>query len=253
MIKNISIALIAKNAQKTLRPCLESLTDFSEVIIYDNGSSDETITIAKSFSNVTVVQGEWFGFGKTKKHASSLATNDWIFSLDTDEHISKELVNELQNLELHHNKIYEVQRDNYYNNKLIKCCGWYGETIVRLYNRKTTDYNEDSVHEKVIDDNLEKVKLNHVIEHYSFECVGDFLNKIQTYSEIFAKEHEGKKEASVFKANFRGFFAFFKSYILRKGFSCGFEGFVISLFAGLGTTVKYLKLHERNKKLKLKN
>jgi len=70
--------------------------------------------------------------------------------------------------------------------------------------------------------------------------------KIQSYSEIYANDMQGKKQVSVFAGVGRGLFAFIKSYFFRKGIFCGFEGFVIAFFHGLGTTVKYLKLHEKN-------
>jgi hypothetical protein len=57
---------------------------------------------------------------------------------------------------------------------------------------------------------------------------------------------QGKKDVSIFAGLGRGIFAFIKSYFFRKGIFCGFEGFTIAFFHGLGTTVKYLKLYEKN-------
>lgn len=246
MSNKISIVLITKNAAKTLSECLEQLTSFDEVVVYDNGSEDATIKIASTFSNVQLHQGSFFGFGKTKAHAVNLAKNDWVFALDADEILSDDLVKELLNMTLDENCIYKVQRDNYYNNRHIKCCGWYPETIVRFFNKKMTNYNDVMVHEEVEVKNLSIKNLSYPMKHYSFDSIADFLTKIQKYSEIYADEHKHKKSSSIVKALFRGFFMFFKSYILKAGFKCGFEGFVISFFAGLGTTIKYLKLGEKN-------
>lgn len=245
-MNQISIVLITKNEENSLKKCLDSLQAFDEVIIYDNGSQDKTLEIAKEYSNVVLSQGEFFGFGKTKKHAVSLAKNEWIFSIDADEVMSDELSKELLSMDLNTNTIYQVRRDNYYNNRHIKCCGWYPERIFRLFNKNSTDFNELAVHEKVEEKDLKQEKLIHPINHYSFHKVGDFLDKIQKYSEIYADEHKGKKSSSVLKAILRGKSMFIKSYIIKGGFRCGFEGFVISFFAGLGTCVKYLKLREKN-------
>lgn len=243
---NVTVVIITKNAQKTLKETLESLKSFTEVVIYDNGSEDETIAIANAYENVVVKQGEFFGFGKTKAYAANFASNDWIFSLDADERITQPLLDELVQMTLEEGHVYEVQRDNYYHDKLIKCCGWYGERIVRLYNRKETNFDDAMVHENVMVKSLKTKHLMHPITHHSFYCVADFMGKIQKYSEIYAKDHCGKKDASIAKALFRGFFMFFKSYFLKGGIKSGFEGFVISFFAGLGTTVKYIKLREKN-------
>jgi len=242
----ISIVLITKDAALSLKKCLDSLQRFDDVTIYDNGSTDETISIAERFDNVTIHTGPFLGFGKSKAHAATLAKNDWVFSLDSDEPMSPELVDELLTMPLEPQNIYQVRRDNYYHDKHIKCCGWYPEVIVRLYNRTMTNYDDAMVHEKVDEKSLHLQKLTHPIMHFSFFSVADFMNKIQKYSEIYANDHQGKKSASIPKAILRGKSMFFKSYLIKGGWKCGFEGFVISFFAGLGTTVKYLKLREKN-------
>ena len=245
-MNNISVVLITKNSDKTLKASLESLKAFDDVIIYDNGSSDTSLDIAKSFDNVQLHQGEFFGFGKTKAHAVSLAKHPWVFSLDSDETITPELSEELLNMHLEKSSVYYVRRDNFYNGRHIKCCGWYPEKIVRLFNKEKTNFDDSVVHEKIEVKDLALKNLKNPITHHSFHSVSDFLDKIQKYSEIYAQEHKGKKSSSILKAILRGKSMFIKSYIIKGGFKCGFEGFVISFFAGLGTCVKYLKLREKN-------
>ncbi|MDQ6988971.1 MAG: glycosyltransferase family 2 protein [Mariprofundaceae bacterium] len=245
-MNQISVVMITKNAEKVLVQCLASLAKFDDVVLYDNGSSDQTLNIAAQFDNVVVFQGEFMGFGRTKAHAASLAKHDWIFSLDADEPMSPRLVEELLTMQLGEQTCYQVRRDNYFRGKHIKCCGWYPEYIVRLYHRNTTNFSDAKVHETVKIQGLSVKNLHHPIEHYSFFTVADFLTKIQSYSEIYADDMRGKKKVSVFVGVLRGLFAFIKSYFFRKGMFYGFEGFVIAFFHGLGTTMKYLKLYEKN-------
>lgn len=63
---NISVVVLAKNNEKTIGKTLNSLIEFDDVVVYDNGSTDGTISIAKGFKNVNLVQGEFKGFGWTK-------------------------------------------------------------------------------------------------------------------------------------------------------------------------------------------
>ena len=188
----ISIVLITKNAANSLEKCLNSLQKFDDVIVYDNGSSDNTVEIARSYSNVNLHQGDFFGFGKTKAHAVSLAKHDWVFSLDSDETITPELAEELLTMPLDDSTLYNVRRDNFYNGRHIKCCGWYPENIVRLFNKTKTNFDDSAVHEKIEVKNLKNSYLKFPINHYSFHSVADFLVKIQSYSEIYANEHKGK-------------------------------------------------------------
>jgi hypothetical protein len=73
---------------------------------------------------------------------------------------------------------------------------------------------------------------------------------MQTYSQLFAAQNQGKKSSSLPKAIFHGAFAFLKSYFLKKGFLAGKEGFIISAYNGHTAFYKYLKLLEANRQAK---
>ena len=61
MLDQISVVIICKNAATTLQKTLESTRDFDEVVIYDNGSEDESMDIASNFNNVSLHQGKFTG------------------------------------------------------------------------------------------------------------------------------------------------------------------------------------------------
>ena len=73
---NISVCIITKHSQNTLKDCLDSLKDFDEMILIDNGSSDETLAIARGYANVRVQESEFIGFGPLKNIAISYANID---------------------------------------------------------------------------------------------------------------------------------------------------------------------------------
>jgi hypothetical protein len=76
--------------------------------------------------------------------------------------------------------------------------------------------------------------------------VGDFIQKMGRYSDLFAREYCGKREASLATALGHGAFAFFKSYILQKGFRDRSAGFLISSYQAQTAFYKYMKLREAN-------
>ncbi|CAA6820004.1 MAG: Putative two-domain glycosyltransferase [uncultured Sulfurovum sp.] len=248
MINHISVVMIAKNAEQHIEASLESITNFNEVILYINNSTDKTEEIAKQYPNVTLIHGEFTGFGTTKKRAVSYARNDWILSLDSDEVLSKALIKEINKQELNKNKVYSILRNNYYKNKWVKCCGWNNNYVERLFNRTMTNFNTKEVHEGVITDNLTVEKLKNALNHYPFDNAGQLLSKMDSYATLYAKEHQGHKKSSPFKAFFSGFFAFLKNYFLQKGFLCGYTGLLISISNANGAFYKYIKLYEANKK-----
>jgi len=244
----ISVTILVKNGEKHLEQVLQALSGFSEVVVVDTGSTDKTIEIANTFPYVRLYERPFIGFGPSHNDLSSLASNDWILSVDSDEVVTKELFDELVSLVLDENTVYSIRRLNFFRNKIIYGCGWYPDPVYRLYNRKKTRFSDAQVHESLIVDGVKKAALKGHIKHYPYETIADFLSKMQRYSTLFAKQYQGKKKASLWHAIGHGLFAFFKSYILKRGFLSGSEGFIISLYNGHTAYYKYLKLQEVNSK-----
>jgi len=244
-IENISCAIIVKNAAATLSNTLDSLSCFNEVIIYDNGSTDGSIEIAQNYNNVTLVQGEFLGFGETKNKAASFANNAWILSLDADETLSPTFIKSLSSLVLNDSSAYQIVRTNFYRGREIKYC-WRKEHIVRLYNKDVTGFNLNKVHEFILTDGLNTPVIDGLINHYPYLNVSDFVNKAERYSTLFAQEKVSLKHSSPLKAILNAWFSFIKTYLLRGGFLDGYPGLLIA-FAHMSTNFfKYMKLYEAN-------
>jgi glycosyltransferase involved in cell wall biosynthesis len=86
----ISCCMIVKNEEAFLAQCLKSVKNYvDEIIIVDTGSTDNSVNIAKNYTD-RVYFHPWEGdFSRARNQALSYATGDWIFQIDGDE----ELVN----------------------------------------------------------------------------------------------------------------------------------------------------------------
>lgn len=243
---NISAVVLAKNNQKTIEKTLSALVEFDDVVVYDNGSTDDTIEIVKKFSNVNLIEGEFKGFGWTKNQAASFAKNDWILVVDSDEVIDKELLKELKEKILDNNCVYKLNFKAFYKDIQIKHCGWNNQKIKRLYNKSVTSYNSNDVHEDIITDNLKIEILRGNVEHYSYQAISEFVIKADRYSSLFAQNNVGKKSSSPAKAFFNGLYSFIKTYFFKQGFRDGYVGLIIAFSHMVTNFYKYIKLYELN-------
>ncbi|MBC8495897.1 polysaccharide deacetylase family protein [archaeon] len=91
MGEKLSLCMIAKNEEKFLVDCLNSVKDIvDEIILVDTGSKDKTVEIAKSFG-AKVFHFDWGDdFSEPRNISLRKATGDWILVLDPDERLAAE-------------------------------------------------------------------------------------------------------------------------------------------------------------------
>lgn len=82
----ISLCMIVKNEEEVLHRCLDSVYDIvDEINIVDTGSTDQTINIAKTYTNC-VFSFPWTGkFKDARNESFKYATKDYILYLDADD------------------------------------------------------------------------------------------------------------------------------------------------------------------------
>jgi glycosyltransferase involved in cell wall biosynthesis len=247
---NLSVVIITLNEEHAIAECLASVAWADEIIVVDSGSTDKTLEICSSYGAVIHCTTEWHGFGYQKNLALSLATKDWVLSLDADERVSDELRAEIIEA-INSDKdqaVYRIPRRSSYCGQFIKHSGWSPDYVVRLFPRLAAKFTDDIVHENVIfSGKLHTVK--HPILHISYVDLEEVLNKTNRYSTDGAvKLYNQGKRSSLSKAVLRGFWAFLRTYFLRLGFLDGRMGFVLAVSNAQTTYYRYLKLMLLNQK-----
>lgn len=243
----LSIVIVCKNEADVIAGTLQNLQEITDdVIVFDNGSSDTTITIVKQFK-VKLHEGDWEGFGKTKKKASALAKYDWILSLDADESLDAELKQSLQTVELNNEKdVYELRFKNFLGNKYLKYGEWGGDKHIRLFNRKIVNWDDAAVHEKLLlPKGITIKKLKGYVLHQTARNIKEYSSKMVEYALLNAEKYylQGKKSSWV-KMKIAPGFNFFNYYILKLGFLDGHAGYVCAKMTAWYTFLKYARLRE---------
>lgn len=241
----LSVVLIAHNEDRRIADCLKRLHFADEIVVVDSGSSDDTVEIARGFTD-RVHHVPWRGFGPQKQAAVELASHDMILNVDCDEWVTEELAAEILGLltsaELA--PAYLVPRRTFLGGKEIRHCGWYPDRTVRLFDRRKARFGPEPVHEKVLVEGEPRRCRGHLL-HYSFAGLADLIVKLNRYTDISARQmHEKGKRCGVFDLTVRPAAAFVKTYFVKLGFLDGMAGFEVAVAGAFSTFAKYQKLRE---------
>lgn len=248
MLAELSAVIITRNAAATLARTLDALEAVGEVVVYDNGSTDETLDIARRYANVSLHQGEFLGFGSTKRHAVLLARYDWILSLDADEAPTLQLLESLADWlpEADVEQVVEVYRENQLLGKPVYHSGWGNDWLIRVFHRRLHNFNDAVVHESVlVNRTTQTVRLEGCLEHLAITELGQFLDKINRYSTLRAQSGKLRVYPVAFIL-FKAMFAFWRAYLLQRGFLDGWRGLIIAVANANGVFWKYMKRRVRD-------
>jgi len=107
MHNHLSVVIITKNEEKFIKDAIVSAQFADEILVLDSGSMDDTCGNAEALG-VRIENQKWLGFGLQKNKAVELASNDWVFVLDSDERITLELQSEILNILKNPLEIYKT-------------------------------------------------------------------------------------------------------------------------------------------------
>ena len=243
-MSTVSVLILTRNEEKHIRACIEScLSVADEVIVIDDGSTDQTVAIAEELGARVIphaMNGDW---GAQQTFAISQATCHWIFFIDADERCSPELCEEIKQVVQGKDIAYLIQRENRFHHNKATHGVLRPDYVCRLMPAKGS-YVEGYVHPDIITP-YDKQRLKAPMYHYTYDTWEQYFNKFNHYTTIAAEQYyEAGKGCSFFKdILLRPSWAFFKIYILQGGCLDGRIGFVLSLYHYVYTVTKYVKLY----------
>jgi len=244
---NISVVIITFNEENKIRRTIEAVSSLTDdIIVIDSFSTDTTPDICRVL-HVTFVQQAWSGYGKQKNTGHTYAKYDWILSIDADEVVSAELLNELKNIQFSSPlQLFDIPFKTFFCNQLIRFGGWNPQSHIRLFNKKHTEWDSLAVHETLsYPANYQIITLKGTILHYSYDSIEDYISKSEKYTTLFAERlHARNIKTSWIKLHLSPAFTFIKEYFLKLGFLDGFLGFQIARLNFNYTKMKYHKLKQ---------
>lgn len=241
--------VLSKNEEKNIIDCLESILWCDEIIVVDDFSTDRTEEVIKSLNSKKIhfiKHSLERDFSKQRNFALSKTKNDWILFVDADERVPEELRSEINDFLISEkrrpifNGMYLPRKDILWG-KLLQH-GEIGKTKLLRLAKKNTGIWQGKVHEEwIIRGNVGS--LENYIVHYPHQTISEFLEEINFYTSIRAREllANGEK-SSILKIIFYPKAKFFVNYFLRFGLLDGVEGLIFAILMSFHSYLVRAKL-----------
>jgi|SRR3989344_3216845 len=232
-----SAVILTKNEEDNIVDCLDSVLWCDEIIIVDDMSKDRTIEIVKNLKNKKIkifnrsIDND---FSAQRNYALEKANGEWVLFVDADERISEGLRFEIEQIIAPQNlfdlkiKGFKIRRTDFLWGKQLT----HGEAgnikFVRLAKKNAGSWmgkvhEEWKINGKVAD-------LKNLLYHYPHQSISLFLKEINYYTDIRAKElYDKKKNPPPFFAIIFPLGKFIFSFIFKRGFMDGIEGFIFAV------------------------
>ena len=253
---SLSITIITKDEEDRIEDCLRSVSGWAdEIILFDSGSTDKTVSIAKQYTN-NIYETDWPGYGKQKQRALEKATSDWVLSIDADERVTEELRNEIDELLSHDSPDFLGYKTPWavilFNHRMD--FGRSARAPLRLFKRTEAYFTNSEIHERIILSNPKSTgKLNGRLLHYTHRDFGHGLIKSANYAWLSSQKYysENRWGGGLVGATLRATWTFILIYILRLGMLDGAAGFLSAMNYAQNSFNKYAGLwslkHEAKK------
>jgi glycosyltransferase involved in cell wall biosynthesis len=244
-VPKLTATVITRNESAHIAAALESLSFADEIVVVDSESTDDTVAIARRFTDRVIVR-PWPGYVEQKNFAAEQASHDWILSLDADERVSAPLAGEIRAV-LADTALaagYRLPRVTFHLGRWLRSTDWYPDYQLRLYDRRRARWAGRLVHESVRADGPVR-DLRGELLHYAYRDIAHHLQTMDRYTTLAAREmHDAGRRAGVLDLLVRPRLAFLRNYVLRGGFRDGTAGLIVSMMNAQYVGLKFAKLWE---------
>jgi glycosyltransferase involved in cell wall biosynthesis len=242
--RGICVVIPTKDNMRTIQECMESATQITKnIVIVDSGSTDGTVALCEKYG-AKVIHREWVGMVKQRQFCLDQGADyDWVVALDSDEMPDKILQDSIKAL-LERDLDLAIEGFTF-NRKVWFYNGWLNHVFQPEYRLRVVRGGVATV-EGVGHDQLRVAgRISHLqgtCKHDSWSGLDDML---QSYIRLgrYAAENESKT-SNPFMILSNPLLAFFKQYVLKKGYKDGRRGLIVSVGVACGNMIKQLQKNQ---------
>jgi len=240
----ITTIILAKNEEKNLPQCLESVAWVEEIIVVDDESTDKTVALAEK-AGAKIYKRKLDDFATQRNFALSKVKTEWVLLVDPDETVPQELQKEIfQAMKLKGFDGFYFPRKNIIFGQWIKHSGWSPDHQLHFFRTKKGQYI-GKVHEQV------KVKgkvgyFKTPLIHENYQTITQYLEKLIHYTELEAE----KQIKSGYKFSWPDLIQkpldeFLRRFFAEEGYKDGIHGLALGLLQSFSELIVYLRIWEK--------
>jgi glycosyltransferase involved in cell wall biosynthesis len=246
----ITLCVSVRNAADQLRECVESCREWvSEVVVVDMESDDDTVDVARTLG-ARVVEVKKAGFAEPgRQRGIRASTQPWVLVLDGDERVPASMRQVLETF-IERSGVAGVRlpRRNFVLGRWLRHSGYWPDYQLRFFRRDSAHW-APYVHTQVEVDGTvatAAASADQAILHRTGRDVRDWVGMVNVYTDLEVARYAAlKRGPSLMRLVLLPPFRFFQTYVVRRGFLDGAQGFAVALLAAFYAAVLELKMWER--------
>lgn len=246
-MEKLSVYLVTLNEEQRLAKTLAAAKKVAdEIIVVDSGSTDKTCEIAQSYG-AKVIFHKWKNISSQKQYAQNQCQNDYVLSLDADEVLSEDLIDEINMVKQKPAyKAYRLKIADMYPGDKKPSAFAKSYSLVRLYHKEYASMPDDLTHDRVIvKQGVEIGSLKGKIYHYSYMSLKKTWDKYNDYTdELLKTAIATNKGYSTLRLSVEFPYQFVRYYFLKRMFLQGKFGFINAVTLAYFRFLKIAKWHE---------
>ncbi|MDE5813393.1 MAG: glycosyltransferase [Muribaculaceae bacterium] len=251
----ITVIIGTYNSDKYIRKAIELVKDYDEILIYDKGSTDDTVEIAREAGCRIIDATENDIFGSAHNHAINHARNEWILFLRPGELAPRELKRYLDDFIEDADDTHGlfIPRRNFLMNK--EDSNNYPDFQLRFFHRGGTVWNDDEAELPSVYGRTDRIPAHH--KEYAIIHIPDSINNTIGHLEDYLTDEDTRpRKVPLLEIIATTMGTFMKEYILKSKFKYGTIGYIDAVNTTMKDYFTLAKSHEKhameeiNKRLK---
>jgi glycosyltransferase involved in cell wall biosynthesis len=243
---SLSAILIAKDEERDLPGCLESLKGLATeiVVVVSDDTTDRTEEVARA-AGAKTVRRKFDDYAGMRQASLDLATGDWCLWIDPDERASSKLSDEIRSALSGSPSFdsYDIPFEVVFLGRTLRWGGLGSESHVRLFRRSKSRFVGGALHEGIQVDGPEG-RLHGAIVHEPYKTISEYLEKLDRYTSLAAEKRFAAGRRFTIWRHLILPWEFFARAVLKLGVLDGFPGLVWAGLSAYHSWLKYVKLGE---------